>query len=45
MNRLQYDDFYTEWISSKKLMQFSDVEEEEAYARVVMKNVYNRLIQ
>lgn len=44
MNRLQYDDIYTEWISSQQLIQFLDFEEEEAYARVVMKNVHSRHI-
>ena len=44
MNKLQYDDFYTEWISSQQLIQFSDFEEEEAYARAIMKDVHSRYI-
>lgn len=44
MNKLQYDDFYTEWINSQQLMQFSDIEEEEAYARAITKDVYNRYV-
>ena len=42
MNRLQYDDFYTEWIDSQPLLQFSDVEEEDAFARIITRNVHNR---
>lgn len=44
MNKLQYDDIYTEWISCQQLIQFSDIEEEECYARAIMKNVHNRHI-
>ena len=33
MNKLQYDDFYTEWIDSQDLECFLDIEEEEYYSR------------
>ena len=44
MNKLQYDDIYTEWINSTQLMYFSDPEEEECYARTIMKNVHSRCL-
>ena len=35
MNRLQYDDIYTEWVESRDFLQFISYEDEEAYARAI----------
>ena len=35
MNKAQYDDIYTEWKENGLFLEFNDVEEEEAYARIL----------
>lgn len=35
MNKLQYDDIYTEWVESRNFLSFDDFEEEESYARAI----------
>lgn len=44
MNKLQYDDIYSEWAMAVIPPKFTDYEEEESYARWII-GVCNRCIQ